>query len=93
MITLGSKVKDIQSGFSGIATARTEYQYGCARICIEPTKLNEGKPIEVQWFDEQRVEVIKEQKPAVSKSNSATSGGPQNDPKSRVTPSRDWPRR
>jgi len=80
MVILGSKVKDTLTGFSGIATARTEWLYGCARISIEPTELKDGKPIEAQWFDEQRVEVIKELAPTVSKDSSATSGGPQRDP-------------
>jgi len=81
MIKLGSKVRDTLTGFSGIATGRTDWMYGCSRICIEPNKLDkDGKPIELHWFDEQRVELIKEEAPIVSKDNGATSGGPQSDP-------------
>jgi len=80
-IKLGSKVRDSLTGFSGIAIGRTEYMYGCARIAIEPDRLDTtGKPIDVQWFDEQRVEVVKAQKPSVSADSSARSGGPQRDP-------------
>jgi valyl-tRNA synthetase len=79
-VKLGSKVKDSLTGFTGIATARTEWLYGCTRIAIEPQELHDGKPIETQWFDEQRVEVVLEDKPKVSKDSSATSGGPQKDP-------------
>jgi hypothetical protein len=76
MIKLGSKVKDSITGFSGIATSRVEFMYGCNRIQIEPDELNkEGKPIEGQYFDEQRVELILEDKPKVSKESTARSGG------------------
>lgn len=81
MIQLGNHVRDSLTGFSGVATARTEWLYGCARICIEPRELRDGKPIEAQWFDEQRVEVLSDDEPQVSEDNSATSGGPQKDPR------------
>jgi hypothetical protein len=74
MVALGSKVTDSITGFSGIATARTEYLYGCVRVCIEPGRLRDGKPIESQWFDEQRL----------SATSKAKSGGP-----GAVAPSRD----
>jgi len=80
MIQLGSKVRDTVSGFTGIASGRSEFMYGCARILIEPDKLDkDGKTMEAGWFDEQRVEVIQELKPKVSKASAATSGGPQKD--------------
>ncbi len=80
MIKLGNKVKDTVTGFQGIATGRTEWMYGCARICVEPQELHDGKPIEGQWFDEQRLEVISDDRPQVSKDSSATTGGPRRDP-------------
>lgn len=81
MVRLGSKVRDTLTGFSGVATARTVYLYGCVRITITPTDLRDGKPGEDHWFDEQRVEVLEEREPAVSPASSATSGGPQRDPR------------
>ena len=81
MIKLGSRVKDMYTGFTGTATARTEWLYGCNRIAIEPTELHEGKPIEAVWFDEQRVVMVEEREPTVSPANDATSGGPQKDPR------------
>ena len=80
MIKLGSKVRDTLTGYAGVAVARTEYQYGCARVAIEAATLTEGKPVDPQWFDEQRVEVVEEEAPKVSRDSSATSGGPQKDP-------------
>lgn len=82
MVKLGSNVKDTLTGFSGMATGRSEWLYGCTRIYIEPAEMREGKPIEGQWFDEQRVEVIKEQGPVVSADSDAKTGGPQHDPSS-----------
>lgn len=80
MIKLGSKVKDNITGFAGIATSRTEYLHGCVHVGITPTELKDGKPIDPQWFDEQRVQVIEEKAPVVSASSSATSGGPYSAP-------------
>lgn len=80
MITLGSKVQDTITGFTGIAIGRTEWQYGCARICVQSQELHNGEPIPPQTFDEQQLVVIKEELPVVSPDSSAKSGGPQHDP-------------
>lgn len=84
MIILGSQVRDTVTGFSGIAAARTEWVYGCTRIGIESKKLHEGKPIETQWFDEQRVEIVL----AEDQTTPLPKGGPQSDPRQRSDPSR-----
>jgi hypothetical protein len=34
MVKLGSKCRDSITGLEGIATARTEYLYGCVHVCI-----------------------------------------------------------
>lgn len=91
MIRLGSTVRDVYSKFEGIAIARTEWLYGCSRILIEPEALHDGKPIENVWFDEQRVEVIKDAGPVVIERAVAVdsgtgvpgTGGPQSDPSQR----------
>ena len=84
MVKLGSRVRDNITGFSGIATGRTEWLFGCTRICVEPEKLKDGKPVDAVWVDEQRIEVLVNKKIKISKDNSAISGGPQNDPKPRI---------
>lgn len=76
MIQLGSKVKDSLTGFAGIAISRTEHLYGCVHIGVQPETMHEGKLIPSEWFDEQRLDVVEERLPAVSKDSSATSGGP-----------------
>jgi hypothetical protein len=77
MIVLGEKVKDSLTGFEGVATARTEYLYGCVRICVESLELDkDGDPKEV-WFDEQRlVELAKMAKMAKSVAKIGGPGGP-----------------
>lgn len=77
-IKLGSKVRDILTGFEGIAVARTTFLYGCVRVCIESTEILKGEVVE-NWFDEQRVETVKKTKPKVSPESSAGAGGPQRD--------------
>jgi hypothetical protein len=79
-IKLGSIVRDSITGFTGLAVCRSEWLYGCARVGIQATELKDGKPVEVQHFDEQSVEVVKPGKPKISKDSSAESGGPQSYP-------------
>lgn len=88
MIQLGSLVRDSVTGFSGMATARTVYLYGCVRITVPPTALHDGSPVADEWFDEQRIEVVEPREPVVSAASSATSGGPQNDPPRERVPRR-----
>lgn len=81
MVVLGTKVKDKITGFEGIAVSRTTYLYGCVRVCVEPQGLHDGKPIESQYFDEQRLEDVP----------TAVTGGPGDVPHARAAPpSRDW---
>jgi hypothetical protein len=66
-VQLGQKVVDCLTGFTGVATAKTEYLYGCVRVLVEPTELStDGKPVEGIWLDEQRLDPTSE----------ATTGGP-----------------
>jgi hypothetical protein len=53
---LGVELKDIVTGFVGIAAGRTEYLTGCNHYGLAPRKLcQDGKPGEWQWFDESRL--------------------------------------
>jgi hypothetical protein len=61
MIELGSRVRDAITGFEGIATSRAEFLYGCVRYGIESESLDkDDKPMEAQFFDEYRIEVLEE---------------------------------
>lgn len=88
-IKLGDEVKDSYTGFKGIAVARTDWLYGCARIGIKPSKLDkDGKTFDIDWFDEPQVELVKSRKPKQAKAAPKTSkpGGPQRDPRRRRDP-------
>ena len=74
---LGSRVRDIITGFEGIADSRTEYQNGCVSIGVQPLELNkEGEPGDIVYFDEQRL----------GPGSKATKGGPGGHPPQRSTP-------
>lgn len=61
MVLLGSRVKDIITGMTGVAVARSEWLYGCARIAVESVELKkDGSPSDCMWLDEQRVEQLPE---------------------------------
>ena len=55
MVKLGSMVTDSITGFSGIATSRCQFRFGCVRICIQPIQLKDGLPKENVWIDELRL--------------------------------------
>lgn len=51
-IKLGNKVKDIVTGMSGTATARTKYLNGTTQVLIKPEGVNnDGKSMEGEWVD------------------------------------------
>lgn len=59
-VNLGDRVKDRISGVQGIAVARTEWLYGCVRICIQQEKATkDGKPQDTFTVDEPQCEVLK----------------------------------
>lgn len=53
MISLGTKVKDRETGYEGIVTARAEYLYGKPQVLVENID-NTGRPTEF-WYVEERV--------------------------------------
>jgi hypothetical protein len=82
---LGEVYQDMITGFEGVATSRTTYLYGCVRVALEPKTLHEGKPIEANYFDEQRLVHVKSGEKVTT---DAKSGGDW-----RVPPRRDPPAR
>ena len=76
-INLGDLVKDTITGFTGIATSRTEYLFGCVHIGVTSTGLDkDGVPVGALSLDEQRVVVIEKRDIVVSPDSTAKSGGP-----------------
>lgn len=66
-VKLGDLCRDVITGFKGIAVAKTEFLYSCARIALQPEELDkDGKVQDALHFDEQQVEVIEPRKPAIA---------------------------
>lgn len=56
MIKLGVKVRDKETNFEGLVTARAEYLYERPSVLVEAID-STGRPIE-WWYKEERVEVV-----------------------------------
>lgn len=82
MINLGDKVKDVVTGFEGVAVAKIEYLNGCRRYEIKPDKLKDGKTIDSEWIDIQQLKVVEEN--IFSKQKNTGSGGSGNTPSVRM---------
>lgn len=64
-INLGDEVRDVVTGFRGIATGRSVFLHGCSRIAVQPKVVKDGKMPEAAWFDEPQLEVVKAGRVAV----------------------------
>lgn len=58
-VKLGDEVRDTVSGFAGVATGRSVFLNGCARICVQPLVSADGKLPDAHWFDEPQLIVTK----------------------------------
>lgn len=54
-IKLGVVYRDTITGCEGVAVSKTEFLFGCHRVCIQPRELKDGKPVESQYFDAQQL--------------------------------------
>ena len=78
MIELGDEVKDLVSGFKGVAVAKHSYLQGCDRISVQPPVDKEGMLLDSQSFDEPQLIVVKKGKvTAAKKSANKPPGGPE----------------
>ena len=57
-VVLGNKVKDIITGFEGIATSKVEFLNGCIQYCVKPIIGTDGKMPEGEYIDQQQLVVI-----------------------------------
>ena len=61
MIKLGQEVRDIVTGFTGIATVRADHLFGCIRIGVKPQGFDkDGRIQDHEFFDEAALEVVGE---------------------------------
>lgn len=58
MIKLGNKVKDIVTGYEGIAVSKVEYLNGCVQYCVKPKIDADGKMPEGQYIDVQQLRFV-----------------------------------
>lgn len=59
MIALGQTGRDVITGFEGVCIGRAQYLTGCNQALLVPRRLTpDGKRIEGEWFDEQRIERV-----------------------------------
>ncbi|MEO0385075.1 MAG: hypothetical protein AAF234_16130 [Pseudomonadota bacterium] len=72
-VKLGDKAKDAVTGFKGIIVAISEHISGCRTVGLQPKTGKDGTIPECQWFDVERVKVLK---PAAVKVTCAPTGGP-----------------
>jgi len=65
----GDRVRDKITGATGIIICRSEWQYGCVRVTIQPETVKEDKPTESFTIDEPQAELVGSQAvPAKAKS-------------------------
>lgn len=55
---LGSKAKDIVTGFAGVITYRVEYLTGCSQYGLQPPVNDKGEVPKSEQFDENRIEIL-----------------------------------
>jgi len=84
-IKLGSLVRDVVTGFIGVATSRVEYLNGCIQYCVTPPVDKDGAMRPGEYIDHQRlvVEAVIGEPGAIAAAVSDT-GGPQRDAPSGV---------
>lgn len=77
-LNLGDKVKDKITGLTGIVTCQSRWLNGCIRYAVQPEKLKDGVPADLQHLDEQQLERVKS---GAVKIQQADTGGPFPAPK------------
>lgn len=60
MKNFGKKAKDKVTGFQGTVTSKHLYMYGCAQYGLQPSVGDDGKLGKKEYFDEGRIEIIKD---------------------------------
>ena len=87
-IKLGQKVRDVVTGFTGIAEARTEWMNGCVRITVQPRAFKKDGALVVpdnKTFDEEQLAIVTAEPLALPRSR-RTGGGGRAGPPARIDP-------
>ena len=62
IIPLGVMVKDLVTGFIGVAENRARFMYGCDSYCVQPQVDKDGKIPDSVMIDEPQLEIIEGEK-------------------------------
>lgn len=65
-IRLGEEVRDVITGFKGVAISKISYLTGCVQYGVKP-KAKNGKMLDVEYIDEDQLEPIIKRKREASK--------------------------
>lgn len=77
---LGQRVKDKITSFEGIIISRSQWLNSCNTYGIQSETLNEGKPVDRQYFDAPQLEFVSDKKQVHNPEQET--GGPATAPKS-----------
>lgn len=55
---LGLKVEDLVTGVHGVVTSVTFDLFGCIQALVNPGVGKDGKPMDLMWFDVERLVVL-----------------------------------
>lgn len=55
---LGEQLRDMVTGYTGIATGRMEYLNGCTQYCLRAKADKESKVPDSHWVDSQQIERV-----------------------------------
>lgn len=88
----GQKVRDPITGVEGVYFARAVFMNGCARVGLQPTKLDkDGKPLQGIWFEEAQLETVgrlKASRTEAEEKKARNTGGPWDKPQRQAGPTR-----
>lgn len=79
---LGSTLKDKVTGFEGVTTGVAYYLTGCTQYVLSPKIDKDGKIPDGQWFDKERLELVKDT--TLVEVKMTPTGGPQRDAPNRT---------
>lgn len=87
---LGHKLRDMVTGFEGIAVGRSEFLNGCVQFCLK-APARDGKIEDGQWFDSHQLQFVDDGlapvlRPDAGVRPAATTGGPMETPRDRYVP-------
>lgn len=79
-LSLGERVRDTQTGYEGVVTSITFFQYACERVCVEDYD-TERKAVRTEVFDAPRlVKVSTGERARVVKTGGPGAPAPQFNP-------------